>query len=134
MVAFNIKDMIYKNLNPIAKSFGFKILVIDYDSYSSYGKKLDIKLDSLGLSKDSIDELNEALSNYPFVAILKNNRYVPYDDVIKAFSKFGMKYNDLKSLSTKQSQKKPFGSFDDAIPNNKRSFFYWFPVDVEDID
>ena len=134
MVAFNIKEMIYKNLNPIAKAFGFKVLILDYDSYSSYGKKLNAKLNALNLSKDSIDDLNDALSTYQFVAILKNNRYVPYGDVLSAFSKYGMRENDLRSLGTKQSEDKPFGMFDDSIPENKRQFFYWFPIEIEDVD
>ena len=134
MVSFNVKNMIYRQLNPIANVLNLKLLILDYESYSSFGKKLDVKLDSLGLSKDSIDELNDALSNYPFIAILKSKNYIPYDDIVAAFSKFGMKDNDLKFLSTRQSEDKVFGSFDDKIPDNKKIFFYWFPIDIENID
>ena len=134
MVSFNIRELIYRKLNPITNKLGFKILVINYSSYSAFGKKLDVKLDSLGLSKNSIDELNDALSNYSFVVVLKSREYVPYGDVIDAFREFGMKDGDLKALSTKQSENLPFGSFDASVPASKRSFFYWFPVDIEDID
>ena len=134
MVSFNVKNMIYRQLNPIANVLNSKILVLDYGSYSSFSKRLDMKLDSLGLSKDSIDELNAALSNYPFVAILKSKNYIPYDDVVSAFGKFGMTDDNLKLLSTKQSEDKVFGSFDETIPNKKRMFFYWFPIDVEQVD
>ena len=134
MVSFNVKNMIYRQLNPIANVLNLKLLILDYESYSSFGKKLDVKLDSLGLSKDSIDELNDALSNYPFIAILKSKNYIPYDDIVAAFSKFGMKDNDLKFLSTRQSEDNVFGSFDDKIPDNKKIFFYWFPIDIENID
>ena len=125
--------MIYRQLNPIAKKFGFKVLIFDNDSYQSYSNKLNAKLNTLSLSKNAIAKLNDAMSNYSFVAVLRSDEYVPYDDAINAFNKFGMKDGDLKVLSTKYSENMPFGSFDDAIPEQKRSFFYWFPIEIEDV-
>lgn len=133
MVSFSIKDLIYKQLNPAAKQLGMKLIVFDAQTYKSYSYDLEKKIERFGIDEKHLDELQDAIDNYGFVAVLKSKKYYGGPEIAPHFSKYGMVADDIHYMASKNAKHYPvWGDFDAIIPAEKRVFLYWFKVAMYD--
>ena len=132
-IRLDIKSLVYKELNPMARAAGCKILVLDKDTYGSYSKDLAKKMQSFGIANDEWHQLKDAVDDYGCIAILKSNVYHGTKEIIPHFAKVGLDYESLHYLKSSNAERHPtWGDLDATIPPKKRMFLYWFAVSVED--
>ncbi len=133
MVTFSIKSLIYKELQPMAQSLGCKLLILDNKTYQSYSYKLEKKMKNLGIESDQYDTLIQSIEQYGYIAILKSNKYYGAPEISLAFASVGLETNNVHYLKSIEAKKhKIWGDLDNTIPLNKRKFFYWFNISIED--
>ena len=89
----------------------------------------------LGIESDQYDKLVSDIELYGCIAILKSVKYYGAPEIASAFSSIGLKTDDVQYLNSVEAKKhKIWGDLDNTIPLNKRKFFYWFIVSVEDVN
>lgn len=126
-----VKKLVYKELQPFAKAANCQLLILDAYTYR-YSSDLGNKLKRLGINPDEYKELETQLEYWRCVAILKSKTYYGASEIASFFSKLGLEKSDVHYLSSVEAPKHPiWGDFDATIPPNKRKFFYWFRVHVE---
>lgn len=132
MICFSLKHLIFKQLQPIAQSLGCKLLILDNKTYNSKYLSLQNRLTKLGIEKNQSQKIINYIEEYGLIGILKSNKYLGIPEIVPSFSELGLTDSDIYYLhSVEAKYHKFFGDLDNSIPKNKRKFFYWFPIAVE---
>ena len=135
MVSFQLKSLIYKQLQPMANACGCQLLLMDGKTYQTYYHTIEKKMRTLGIDQDQYDELKYAIEDYGCIAILKSTKYISSIQIAPYFANVGLKESEIHRLNSIEAKKHPdFGDIDSTIPAHKRKFLYWFAVVVEDVE
>ena len=133
-IRFTVKGLVYKQLEPFARALGCKMLLLDKKTYQN-SLDLDKKMKTLGISPDERSSLNDAMEDAGSICILKSQTYKSDNEVALAFRSVGLAASDVNYLDSINARQHPdLGDFDRSIPQSKRKFFCWFPVEVLDFD
>lgn len=135
MVYVNLRSLIYHHLQPFAKAAGCQLYIADAATHKSWRDSLEKKAKVLGFEEDEVRELYDAIGDWGCIAILKSKKYLGAPEIAPFFSKVGLESQSIHYLSSKNAKNhKVWGDLDATIPPDKRMFFYWFIVRVEDGD
>lgn len=131
-IRFTVKGLVYKQLEPFARALGCKMILIDRETYQN-SLRLDSKMKVLGISPDERSRINSAIDTAGAICILRSQRYKSYNEIAQAFKSLGLRAEDVNYLdSVNVSKYELWGDLDASIPQRKRKFFCWFPVEVLD--
>lgn len=134
-IYLSVKSLVYKELEPIARSLGMKLLILDAKTYGSFEKDLQSKMRVFGISQEHLRLLREEIVEFGAVAVLKSSRYLGPGEIAPHFSKYRLSEDAihfLNSTNNKRDRYKPWGDFSNDIPEKKRMFLYWISLDVEE--
>ena len=135
MVYIDIRSLIYHHLQPFAKAAGCQIYIADAATHKSWRNSLEKKAKVLGFDSQRIRDLYDDIENWGCIAILKSKKYLGAPEIASFFSKVGLDSKSIHYLSSKTAKDYPvFGDLDARIPPEKRMYFYWFVVRLEDGD
>lgn len=89
----------------------------------------------LGISPREFRRLSYELDDFQAIAILKSQKYYGAPEIAPYFSKFGIDSDAIHYLNSTNADKEEYsawGDLDSRIPEKKRMFFYWIPIDIVD--
>ena len=135
-IGLSVKSLVYRELQPIAKKLGMKLLILDKDTYDVIDSKLQQKMKSFGISDDAYRLLQEQIIDFGAIAVLKSTKYYGAPEIVPYFSRYNISVDAihyLNSVNNSKEKYKPWGDFNAQIPINKRMFLYWIPLSIQNM-
>ena len=121
-VYIQVKPLVYKELQPMAKAAGCQVVLLDSATYQLWTNALERKMEALGISYSQYRSLVDAVEEHGCVAVLKSSQPLSKHEVAQHFSRVGLHEDDIALLSQPTAQ----------AASAKKSYksFCWFAVHV----